>query len=165
MTCETQAVFTCSSCTMAFGLAACHQPRGAVPRAGWLRDAPWMLTACRRSHRHSTALLLPAFRGGAASRGVGLLQKATCLRSPTVRRQCWERRCGGFADSPDWSCFHAPHFSSYMEHKGVKGRNASPPQVLREMRMLCPNCDPEPSPVLDPPSQDARLTLLHVTRV
>lgn len=34
MTCETQAVFTCSSCTMAFGLAACHRPRGACAAHG-----------------------------------------------------------------------------------------------------------------------------------
>lgn len=165
MTCETQAVFTCSSCTMAFALAACHRPRGAVPRAGWPRDAPWMLTACRRSHRRSPSPLLPALPGGAASRGVGLLQKATCLRSSTARGQGWERRCGGFADSPHWSCFCAPHFSSYTEHEGLKGRNGSPPWVLREMRVLCPNSDPEPSPVLDQPSQDAKLTLLNITRV
>lgn len=118
-----------------------------------------MLRGC--SHGRGAAPLLPALRGGAASRGVGLLQRATfpCSAGAVLR----ERRCRGFASSPSWSCFRAPHFSSYTEHEAVKGKNASPPQVLREMRVLGLNWDPETSPVLEPPSRDARLTLLHVT--
>lgn len=105
MTCETQAVFTCSSCTMAFALAACHQARGACAVPG-LAERGFSMDA--HTHRlspsrlqHSLLLVALAWLLPALPRSETVfLRVFKCMKS----HQTWKRSRGGRA-SPGTAFF------------------------------------------------------------
>lgn len=78
---------------MAFGLAACHRPRGACAARGLAeRGSPPML-----AHPSAGCRLFPLLPSRCSEQGSPIPVRSQCVRSHTMRGQRWRSRRGGLA--------------------------------------------------------------------
>lgn len=78
---------------MAFGLAACHRPRGACAARGLAeRGSPPMLARPSAGCR-----LFPLLPSRCSEQGSPIPVRSQCVRSHTMRGQRWRSRRGGLA--------------------------------------------------------------------